>query len=152
MKKAAKPSLRGMLRSLVFYAPALLIGLWLFFTLDDAWYFRLPGAVFLGMMFQGSSMVVYYMAAAGAAELLGEDDVSVLDDVYRPHLIATLFLIASMFVLGQHWRNRATSSIEACVRDSTAPGYPFGEFESARELVYYCANEYGRDDNYDSDY
>jgi len=142
----------SVLKPFAAFAPAMLVAAWLLVApSDEPWPVRVIGALLAGAIAQFLGVVLYGLLAGVVANFADEKFKEETLDLFRPHTATALLLAAVVYVTGQYWKHQATSTIRECVRSETGNTSTFGQFENARDLFDYCAEEYGKSDSFTED-
>jgi hypothetical protein len=116
--------------------PALVAGVWLFVRpSEEAWYWRLFGAVFLGVFLQGGALVAialceHFLLNIGERPQPVE---TVADNMFSPTTIGGALVAIAVFVMMQHSRLERERDIERCLKPATRGTLPVDAYRQCIE-------------------
>jgi hypothetical protein len=138
---------------LAYYLPAILIFVYCALTwsqsdLRSGLVWRLVGPVVAGLLIQVGLMLAYVVAVVGVARVAGVEPELDFGLARAGRVAAAVLLAASVWVLGQHWRNKEVDEVAQCVGEQS-------RMETNRwapeELVRWCASVGGSEDHHSGD-
>ena len=126
-------------------APAILGGAWIFFRpSDEAWYWRLVGAVILGFCLQAGAMVAiacceHFVRNYGKRQ---KPDETVADNMFSPTTLGGAIVAIAVFAVMQYGRIERERDIERCLK-------PYGRGTFPAEAYRQCLTDLAPTDDSD---
>lgn len=130
------------------YSPALLIAAYWYFQFSEPWYFRLPLALFGGLVLQVFGLLAYLMAHYAVQRMQGVPDPEFKPSaVFDTHSVAALLVCAALWVFLLIKRHENLRQLGECM-DEYQVQFSY-QHERPSELLADCRAEESQADNYD---